>query len=158
MGIGRALGITLGVVVLIIGFLALGAAFGLVPLYAGFLLLWYFGSIDVLEMHALPALAVGAVCGTLTAWLLQYGVGAWGPTGALPAVGVIVVAVFLQLRGLLPIAINRAYMLYVTVLAAPFLQQNESFERVLMVVALATLYFGGVVWAGRKFLAMRKAH
>lgn len=156
MSIGHALGVTLGVVVLIIGFLALGAAFGLAPLYAGFLLLWYFGSIDVLETGALPALAVGAVCGTLTAWLLQYGVAEWGPTGALPAVGVIVVAVFLQLRGMLPIAINRAYMLYVTVLAAPLLQQQESFERVLMVVALASVYFGGIVWLGRKLLAARK--
>ena len=156
MAIGLAAGVTLGVVLLIIGFLALGAAFGLVPLYAGFLLLWYFGSIDVLETGALPALAVGAAGGTLTAWLLQYGVVTWGAGGALPAVGVIVIAIFLQLRGILTLAINRAYMLYVTVMAAPLLQQHEAFDRVLLVVALATVYFGGIVWIGRKLLAARK--
>ena len=68
MGIGLAAGVTLGVVLLIVGFIVLGAMFGLVPLYAGFLLLWYFGNIDLLEEGALPALAVGAVAGTLIAW------------------------------------------------------------------------------------------
>lgn len=151
-----AAGITLGVVMLIIGFLALGAALGLAPLYAGFLLLWYFGSIDMLETGALPALAVGATCGALTAWLLQYGVVAWGPVGALPAVGVIVVAIFLQLRGHLAIAINRAFMLYVTVLAAPLLQQQEAFDRVLLTIVVATVYFGGIVWIGRRLMAGRQ--
>ena len=157
MGAGRAAGITLGVVLLVIGFLLLGAVLQLAPLYAGFLLLWYFGSIDMLETGALPALAVGAVCGALTTWLLQYGVLAWGAVGALPAVAVIVLAIFLQLRGHLPIAINRAYMLYVTVLAAPLLQQHEAFDRVLLTIAVATLYFGGTVWIWRRLLAGRVA-
>lgn len=157
MGLGMAAGVTVGIVLLIVGFIALGAAFGLVPLYAGFLLLWYFGSIDVLETGALPALFVGAVCGTLTAWLLQYGLATWGPVGTLPALVVIIAAIFVQLLGRLPIAINRAYMLYVTVLAAPLLQREESFERVLVVIVLATLYFGGIVWIGRKVIASRQA-
>ena len=157
MRMGLAAGVTFGVVLLVIGFLALGAALGLVPLYAGFLLLWYFASIDMLEPNALPALAAGAVGGALTAWLLQQGVLAWGPGGALPAVAVIIIAIFLQLRGVLPIMINRAYMLYVTVMAAPLLQQHEAFDRVLMTIAAATVYFGGIVWLGRRFLAKRKA-
>ncbi|WP_199554717.1 hypothetical protein [Sandaracinobacteroides hominis] len=157
MGIGMAALITLGVVLIIVGFLVLGGTLGLVPLYAGFLLLWYFAGIDVLDTGALPALAVGAVCGTLTAWLLQYGVAAWGAAGAIPALVVIILAIFLQLLGKLPIAINRAYMLYVTVLAAPLLQQQESFGRVLLTIALATVYFGGIVWLGRWIAARRKA-
>jgi hypothetical protein len=157
MGIGMAAMVTLGVVLLIVGFIALGGLFGLVPLYAGFLLLWYFGSIDVLETGALPALVVGGVCGTLTAWLLQYGLATWGPMGTLPAVAVIIVAIFVQLLGRLPIAINRAYMLYVTVLAAPLIQTHERFDKVLLVIALATVYFGGIVLIGRKVMAKRQA-
>jgi hypothetical protein len=155
MGIGLAAGVTLGVVLLIVGFIVLGAMFGLVPLYAGFLLLWYFGSIDLLEEGALPALAVGAVAGTLIAWGLQAGVAAWGPAGALPGVAVIVVAIFCQLRGILPLAINRATMLYVTVLAAPLLQTGERFDQVLIVVALATVYFGGIVVGAKRLIAAR---
>lgn len=157
LGVGMAAMVTVGLVLLIVGFVVLGAQLGLVPLYAGFLLLWYFGSIDVLETGALPALAVGAVCGTLTAWLLQYGVATWGPTGSIPGLVVIIAAIFVQLLGRLPIAINRAYMLYLTVMAAPLLQTHERFDRVLLVIALATLYFGGIVVIGRKLIAARQS-
>lgn len=154
-GAALAAGITLGIVLLIAGFIVLGAMLGLAPLYAGFLLLWYFGSIDVLEEGALPALAVGAIGGTLTAWGLQAGVATWGAAGALPALVVILVAIFCQLRGVLPIAINRAYMLYVTVMAAPLLQAGERFDRVLAVIAVATLYFGGIVYVAKRLIAAR---
>ncbi|MEH3048190.1 hypothetical protein [Sphingomonas adhaesiva] len=154
---GQAAGITLGVVVLIVGFLLIGAWLALPPLYAGFLLLWYFGSIDVLDTKALPALAIGALAGTLTAWLLQVGVAHSGAVGAVPALVVIVVAIFCQLLGWLPIAINRAYMLYVTVMAAPLLQQQERFDRVLLTIVVATVYFGGTVMLGRRLIAMRGA-
>lgn len=150
-------GITLGVIVLVIGFLVIGAWLSLAPLYAGFLLLWYFGSIDMLDTKALPALAIGAIAGTLTAWLLQAGVAQAGAIGAVPALVVIVAAIFCQLVGWLPIAINRAYMLYVTVMAAPLLQRHERFEHVLPAIAVATIYFGGAVLLGRRVLAARSA-
>jgi hypothetical protein len=156
MGVGTAAIVTAGVVLLIAGFVVIGGVLGLVPLYAGFLLLWYFGSIDVLEPGALPAIAVGAVAGSLTAWGLQAGVAEWGAVGALPALGVIVAAVFCQLLGLFPIAINRAYTLYVTVLAGPLLQMNERFDHVIIVIAVATVYFGGIVLIGRRLMASRQ--
>ena len=90
--IALAAGITLGVVVLIAGFLVLGAALGLAPLYAGFLILWYFGNIDMLDDKALPVLCVGALAGAATAWLLQAGIVAAGAVGAVPALAVIVAA------------------------------------------------------------------
>ncbi|MBY0300803.1 MULTISPECIES: hypothetical protein [Sphingomonas] len=154
--IALAAGITLGVVVLIAGFLVLGAALGLAPLYAGFLILWYFGNIDMLDDKALPVLCVGALAGAATAWLLQAGIVAAGAVGAVPALAVIVAAIFCQLLGWLPLVINRAYMLYVTVLAAPLLQQHERFDRVLLTIVVATVYFGGVVLAGRRIVAMRR--
>ncbi len=156
LGTGAALVVTLGVVLVIIGFIALGATLGLVPLYAGFLILWYFAGIDLMEPGALPALLIGAVGGTLTAWLLQYGVANWGPWGFAPAVIIIIVGVFCQIKQWLEIAINRAFMLYVTVMAAPLLQEHESFPKVLMAIALATVYFGGIVIVGRKIAESRK--
>lgn len=153
MSVGKAALITVAVVLVVAGFLVIGGVLGLVPLYAGFLLLWYFASIDLAEMGALPALAIGAAAGALTAWLLQAGVATWGATGALPALGVIIAAIFCQVMGWLPMVINRAYMLYVTVLAAPLLQAGERFDRVLIVIAAATLYFGGIVYIGKRLFA-----
>ena len=63
---GTAAIVTAGVVALIAGFIALGLLFGLTPLYAGFLLLWYWGSVDMIDGKALAPLLVGACAGTAT--------------------------------------------------------------------------------------------
>lgn len=154
---GKAAMITGGVVLLIVGFIALGFLLGLTPLYAGFLLLWYWGSVDMIEGKALAPLLVGACGGTATAWLLQYGAVHGGLVGALPVLGLIVAAIYAQLRGWLPLLINRPYMLYLTVMAAPLLQAGESFGHAMASIIAATLYFGGVVTAGRIVMARRSA-
>ncbi|SEH13174.1 hypothetical protein SAMN05428974_0686 [Sphingopyxis sp. YR583] len=155
MGGGMAAIVTGGVVLLIAGFIVLGLLLGLTPLYAGFLLLWYWGSVDMVEGKALAPLLVGACGGTATAWLLQYGAIHGGLTGVLPVLGLIVAAIYVQLRGWLPLLINRPYMLYLTVMAAPLLQAGESFVHVMAAIGAATLYFGGVVAAGRAIMARR---
>jgi hypothetical protein len=154
---GMAAVVTGGVVLLIAGFIALGFALGLTPLYAGFLLLWYWGSVDMVEGKALAPLLVGACGGTATAWLLQYGAVHGGLAGVAPVLGLIVAAIYAQLRGWLPLLINRPYMLYLTVMAAPLLQAGESFAHVMAATALATLYFGGIVTAGRLVMTRRSA-
>lgn len=157
MGGGMAAIVTGGVVLLIAGFIALGLVLGLTPLYAGFLLLWYWGSIDGVEGGALAPLLVGAIGGTATAWLLQYGAVQGGLIGVLAVLALIVAAIYAQLRGWLPLLINRPYMLYLTVMAAPLLQAGESFAHVMAAIVAATLYFGGIVTAGRLVMARRAA-
>lgn len=154
---GMAALVTGGVVLLIAGFIALGLLFGLTPLYAGFLLLWYWGSVDMVEGKALLPLLVGACGGTATAWLLQYGATQGGLAGVAPVLGLIVAAIYCQLHGWLPLLINRPYMLYLTVMAAPLLQAGESFAHVMAAIVAATLYFGGIVMAGRMVIARRSA-
>lgn len=154
--LGAAAAVTFGIILIAAGYIALGGALGLAPLYAGFLLLWYFGAIDMLEPGALPALAIGALCGTGTAFLLQQGLALYGPPGTLPVLGLIILALFCQLAGWLPLAINRAYMLYLTVMTAPLLQANESFPAVFAAIVLATVYFGGIVLIGRRLAAARQ--
>lgn len=154
---GMAAIVTGGVVLLIAGFIALGLLLGLTPLYAGFLLLWYWGSVDMVEGRALRPLLVGACGGTATAWLLQYGAVEGGLAGIAPVLGLIVAAIYCQLRGWLPLLINRSYMLYLTVMAAPLLQAGESFAHVMAAIIAATLYFGGIVTGGRMVMARRAA-
>lgn len=154
---GQAAVVTGGVVLLIAGFIALGFLFGLTPLYAGFLLLWYWASVDMVEGKALAPLLVGACSGTATAWLLQYGAVQGGLAGVAPVLGLIVAAIYFQLRGWLPLLINRPYMLYLTVMAAPLLQADESFAHVMAAIVAATLYFGGIVTLGRMIGVRRGA-
>lgn len=156
MPLGTAAVVTFGLVLVIAGYIALGSALGLVPLYAGFLLVWYFGAIDLLEPGALPAVAVGALCGTGTAYLLQQGLALYGPAGTLPVLALIVLALFCQLVGWLPLAINRAYMLYLTVMAAPLLQAQEDFVPVFAAIVVATIYFGGIALIARRLSAARQ--
>jgi hypothetical protein len=157
MPAGQAAVVTLGLVILLAGFIVIGSLLGLAPLYAGFLLLWFFGSVDALDLAALPALAAGAVAGTGTAWLLQ----AWGPAYdgavALAVLMLIIVAVFLNLMGRLPLLLNRAYFLYLTIMAAPVLQLQERFAQVVLTIVAATVYFGGIVLIGKKLGERRAA-
>jgi len=152
---GKAAMVTGGVVALVAGFIALGFLLGLTPLYAGFLLLWYWGSVDMIDGKALLPLLIGACAGTATAWLLQYGAVQGGLAGVAPVLVLIVAAIYCQLRGWLPLLINRPYMLYLTVMAAPLLQAGESFAHVMAAIVAATLYFGGIVTAGRMVMARR---
>lgn len=130
---------------------------GLTPLYAGFLLLWYWGSVDMVERKALLPLLVGACGGTATAWLLQYSAVHGGLVGVAPVLCLIIAAIYCQLRRWLPLLINRPYMLYLTVMAAPLLQAGENFAHVMAAIVAATLYFGGIVTAGRMMMARRLA-
>lgn len=155
MRAGMAALVTLGLVAAVAGFLMLGGALGLTPLYGGFLLLWYFGSVDAFDVPALPALAIGGACGTATAWLLQYAVIHHGLPGALSVLALIIVAVFISVMRWLPLVINHAYMLYLTVMAAPLVQANEHFGDVMLTVALATVYFGVIAYVGRRIIARR---
>jgi len=145
--------VTVVIVALVVGFVVLGALLGLVPLYVGLLLVWYWGSIDELDAKGFAAVVIGACGGTATAALLHYAA-PWGGGAVLAVLGLIVAAIYCQLRGWLPLLINRPYMLYLTVMCAPLLQAQESFAQVFGALAAGTVYFGGVILGGR-FLAQR---
>ena len=61
MPLGQAAIITLGVIVVIAGFVALGAWLHVTPLYAGFLLLWAWSALHELSLKALPGALIGAL-------------------------------------------------------------------------------------------------
>ena len=87
--------------------------------------------------------------------MLQYGAVHGGLAGVAPVLVLIIAAIYAQLRGWLPLIINRPYMLYLTVMAAPLLQAGESFAHVMAAIAAAALYFGGIVTVGRMIAARR---
>ncbi len=139
--------LAVGVIVLVtvVGFIALHAALGLETGYAGLLFFWYWGVFGKVEFRALSSTVIGAVGGTGTAWLLQYLASTGNGTGQILVLLAIAVAIVVQVTDRLPIAINPAFMLFLTVFAAPVIERHENFLLVFASIGLAVLYFGGIV-------------
>lgn len=138
--------VTLGVIVVIAGFVALGAWLHVTPLYAGFLLLWAWSALHQLSMKALPGALVGALTGAGMSFLLQTGA-ATGNTGlVLLALALMIAAVFLVVAGRAALVCNQSTMLFITVLNAPVIQAGEDFRAVIVAIALGAVWFGLVAW------------
>ncbi|WP_408589029.1 hypothetical protein [Novosphingobium sp.] len=151
-----ALALTLGIVVLIGGFLAVGSALKLEPLYAAFLLLWFWTSVDGTRFNALPATVIGAFGGLANSYLLQSGT--HGGNGALAVLALLlmVFALFMLIAQRLPILFNPSYMLFLTVLNAPLIQQGESFAKVMAATAFGIVWFGASAWLAQQVIARRQ--
>lgn len=136
----------LGVVVIVVaGFLGLTAAFGNHEAWAGFLFLLYWSMVEGMKTEALPKSILGALLGLGIASLLFLLPDRLGSTpGLLAFLVVILVLVYLQLRGRLPIAINPATMIYLTVATIPHVQAHASFTHTLVALLLGVAYFGGL--------------
>lgn len=151
-----ALGITAGIVVLIAGFVVLGSALKLQPLYAGLLLLWFWTSVDDTRFGALPAATLGAFGGLANSYLLQWGTHAGSAAVVVVALLVMVLALFMLIARRLPIVFNPSYMLFLTVLNAPLIQQGEAFGQVLAATALGIVWFGASAWLVQQLIARRQ--
>ena len=147
MPLSHAVIVTIGVVVAIAGFVALGAWLHVGPLYAGFLLLWVWSALHELSFKALPAALLGALTGAGLSYLLQTGTAAASPALIVLALGLMVAALFMVVAGRAQLVCNQSTMLFVTVLNAPLLQSGEDFRGVTVAIALAAVWFGGIVWA-----------
>ena len=158
----KALGILAAVVVVIAGFLGLMAAVGNHEAWAGFLFLLYWSMAEGMKLEALPKSVVGALVGIGIASLLFLLPQTLGATiGGLTFLAVVLVLVYLQIRNSLPIAVNMATMIFLTVGTIPHLQSHASFIDSLAALLLGTAYFGGLAFAmsfiGRRTGAPPKA-
>jgi len=144
--LGQAAIVTLGVIVVVAGFVALGAWLHVTPLYAGFLLLWAWSALHELSLKALPPALIGALAGASLSFLLQTGTA----MGSVPiialALALMIVAVFLVVSGRAALVCNQSTMLFITVFNAPVIQAGEDFRQVLVAVVLGALWFSAVVW------------
>jgi hypothetical protein len=145
--LGQAAIVTLGVIVVIAGFVALGAWLHVTPLYAGFLLLWAWSALHQLSMKALPGALIGALTGAGMSFLLQTGAATGNMTLVIAALLLMIAAVFLVVAGRAALVCNQSTMLFITVLNAPVIQKGEDFRLVIMAITLGALWFGVVAWA-----------
>ena len=152
MPLGQAAIVTLGVIVVVAGFVALGAWLHVVPLYAGFLLLWAWSALHELSLKALPAALAGALAGAGMSFLLQTGTALANPALIALALLLMIGAVFLVVAGRAAFFCNQSTMLFITVLNAPVIQKGEDFRQVILAVVLGALWFGAVAWVISRFV------
>lgn len=144
--LGQAAIVTLGVIVVVAGFVALGAWLHVTPLYAGFLLLWAWSALHELALKALPAALIGALAGAGLSFLLQTGTAMGNPAIIVAALLLMIGAVFLVVAGRAALVCNQSTMLFITVFNAPVIQAGEDFRQVILAVALGAVWFAAVVW------------
>jgi hypothetical protein len=152
MPLGQAAIITLGVIVVIAGFVALGAWLHVTPLYAGFLLLWAWSALHELSLKALPGALIGALTGASLSFMLQTGTAMGSVQLIVLALLLMIVAVFLVVAGRAALFCNQSTMLFITVLNAPVIQAGENFRQVIVAIAMGAVWFGLVAWVISRFV------
>lgn len=150
--LGHAAIVTLGVIVVVAGFVALGAWLHVAPLYAGFLLLWAWSALHELSLKALPGALIGALTGAGMSYLLQTGTVTGNPALIALALALMIGAVFLVVAGRAALVCNQSTMLFITVFNAPVIQAGEDFRQVIVAVVLGALWFAAVVWVISRFV------
>lgn len=150
-----AVGVLLGVIVVVAGYLFLAGSLGVAEFWAGFLFLLYWAGIEHMDMETLPSSIVGGFFGIFLAFLsheMAALVGLDQNTGMMVFLGVLLVVIFFQILGKLTIAINMMTMLYLTVGTIPAIQENTTAVGMASALALAIVYFCGLIWAGKKLV------
>ena len=153
------LGITAIVVVLLVVWTLLAAVALHVPateLVGGYMLLWYWANNEQLQIKRLPAAIIGALVGIGIAWLLIYATVKYGGTGTAVALGVLILALYLDVIKAVPVAINPSTFLFVTLAAAPLVQLHVDWMQLVISTVFGGIFFGLVV-EGLQRLAARAA-
>lgn len=150
--------VLMALVVVIAAFLVLSHTIGVTETWAAFLFLLYWAGIDHADFGKLPAAIVGGVMGLLMVYLMQQAPLWLGTTtGGAVLLGAVLLLVYCQIMGWLPIAVNMMTMLYLTVGSAPVIQAAFQLPGTLAALALSVTYFAGLVWVGSQVQKMRSA-
>lgn len=137
----------LGAVVLVVGgFIGINHALGIAEFWGGFLFLLYW-SLDHMKFEKLPTVITGALFGLLLGYLLQaLPIHLGAAAGGLTFLAIILVVIYCQIMGWVPIAVNMAAMLFLTVGTIPAIQAHVNFANLLAAVVLGIAYFVGLLW------------
>jgi hypothetical protein len=157
MSLKHGILITLLVIVGVAAWIYLGTAFlAIKSFFASFLLLWYWATVEKAAFDRLPASVIGALTGVGLALSLKILPAALPSIGLWLALGIIVVAIFIQVMNWLPLALNACAMLFLTVLAAPSLLMQIDMVEIGKAVVLGAIFFMGVVQVAHVYARLEK--
>jgi hypothetical protein len=126
-------------------------------LVGGFMLLWYWATIDKLDTARLPAAIFGAVVGIALAWFLVWGAATYGAVGLTTALLLLLFTLYLDILKAVPLAINAATTLFLTLAAAPLVQLHVNWGELVLSTVAGGVFFGAVA-EGMKRIAAKFAN
>ncbi|MFM5923906.1 MAG: hypothetical protein ACKOPG_06950 [Novosphingobium sp.] len=141
--------ITLIIVVLIVAWIAI--ALGVLhmtdtTLVGAFMFLWYWANNEQLQFGRLLPAMLGSLSGIGVAWLLVYVPTHFGGAGLAIGLGALILALFLDVVKKVPLVINTATMLFVTLAAAPLIQLKVNWGELVLSTVVGGLFFAAAVW------------
>jgi hypothetical protein len=147
----------------IVGWLVIGTkALGIVSFFASFLFLWYWAAVEQADFKQWPQCVVGALVGLLLAWQSAYLPAHFGNGGMIAGIAILLIAVYVQIMNWIPIAINRAAMLYLTVFGAPALLKDitvlDNIAETGLAIVGGAVFFAGVVKLAFLYAARKSAN
>ncbi|MBA4161421.1 MAG: hypothetical protein C0515_04940 [Novosphingobium sp.] len=151
-----AIAITAIIVILIVAWIAIAiGALGMsdTTLVGAFMFLWYWANNEQMQFTRLVPAMLGSLVGIGIAWLLWYGPAAYGGAGLAGALAALVLALYLDITKTVPIAVNTATMLFLTLAAAPLIQLQVDWLELVRSTVLGGLFFAGAVWGLQKLVA-----
>lgn len=142
---GKAALITLAVVVVIAAYLALAMWLGVVEYWAGFLFLTQWGLMEQCKVDRLPQSICGAVVGTLIAFTPSQLPLLLGTTpGLIVMLAIMLWAIYAMIIGWLPLFVNAAAMVFLTVVTIPEIVKGATPLGILEGLAAGVIFFGGI--------------
>ena len=154
---GKAAGITLAVVVVIAAYLAGCMALGIVEYWAGFLFLTQWGLMEQCRVDRLPHSIGGAIVGTLIALTPSQLPALLGTVpGTVVMLAIILWSIYAMIMGWLPMIINAATMIFLTVVTIPEIAKGATPIGIFEGLAAGIVAFGGLGLIGAA-LAKRSA-
>ena len=151
----KGLLVLLGVIVVIGAFVWLCLAVGTRQFWTAFVFLLCWASVEHMAFDKLAHCVVGGLAGLMLAWSEHLLPGWLGDSGKLVFFGIILVAVYAIIMGWVPVLINFAFMLFLTIGTIPAVQQGLDFPGAFTAMALGMVFFPLLVWVGMRVMAMR---
>ena len=144
-----ALSIIFVICAVLVLYTVLASMLSIRPLFCGFIFSLYWAGVrHASRAEFFPAL-VGAVGGVLHAWALHQWPLLYGSGGLTLALIVLLVAIYSQIRGFLPILFNLSYMLFLTVATIPVVTAEGNFPGMVAAILLGGALLGGLFGSAR---------
>lgn len=147
----KGVGVLLGVIVAVAALVGIGVALDLSALYGGFLFVLYWAGLN----HAAPDKFLPSLVGSLGGLVLAYALKTLPITlgsgiGMAVALALVLLAIYAIIMGWVPVLVNNAFMLFLTVGTIPALQEGVTLSQMARAVVVAALYTGALVLLGKK--------
>jgi hypothetical protein len=140
----KGLAVLACVVGVIATFVALHVASGLAEGWPAFLFLLVWAGLERMKFDRLGACLCGALLGLGVAYAMQALPQLYGPTGHAVPLAAILLLIYFQIMGWLPVLVNMATMLFLTVGTIQAIQAGAHFPGLFASLAAGCVYFAGL--------------